>query len=61
VRGVSLRARSREQIEKDLQRIEQAVRAVVPHVERVLIQLESEHSMDVRYGLPLSDSEWPIS
>lgn len=59
--GLSLRARSREQVEKALQRIEQAVREAVPHIERVVVQLESATSADIRYAFPLADSEGPIS
>jgi predicted Fe-Mo cluster-binding NifX family protein len=59
--GLSLRASSREQVEHALQRIEQAVREAVPHIERVVIQLESAISADIRYALPLADSEGPIS
>ena len=59
--GLSLRASSREQVEHALQRIEQAVREAVPHIERVVIQLESATSADIRYALPLADSEGAIS
>ena len=59
--GLSLRASSREQVEKALQRIEQAVREAVPHIERVVIQLESATSADIRCALPLAASEGPIS
>lgn len=59
--GLSLRASSREQVEHALQRIEQAVREAVPRIERVVIQLESATSADIRYALPLADSEGPIS
>ena len=59
--GLSLRARSREQVEKAVQRIERTVREVVPHIERVVIQLESATSADIRYALPLADSEGAVS
>ena len=59
--GLSLRASSREQVEHAVQRIEQAVRQAVPHIERVVIQLESATSADIRCALPLADSEGPIS
>ena len=59
--GLSLRASSREQVEHALQRIEKAVRQAVPHIERVVIQLESATSADIRYALPLAESKGPIS
>ena len=37
------------------------MREAVPHIERVVIQLESATSADIRYALPLADSEGPIS
>jgi len=59
--GLSLRASSREQVEHALQRIEQAVRQAVPHIERVVIQLEPKTSATIRYALPLADTHGPIS
>jgi len=59
--GLSLRASSRKQVERALQRIETAVCEAVPHIERVVIQLESGTSAEIRYALPLAGSEGAIS
>lgn len=59
--GLSLRASSRQQVERALQRIERAVREAVPHIERLVVQLEPDTSADIRYALPLATSEGPIS
>ena len=43
------------------QRVVAAVRAAVPHVERVLVQLEAPTSPHVRYALPLADLQGSMS
>jgi cation diffusion facilitator family transporter len=59
--GLSLRATSRKKVEVALQRIENAVREAVPRIERLVVQLETAASADVRYALPLADVDGPIS
>jgi predicted Fe-Mo cluster-binding NifX family protein len=44
-----------------LQRIENAVREAVPRIERLVVQLEPETSADIRYALPITDVDGPIS
>ena len=59
--GLCLRATSRKKVENALQRIENAVREAVPRIERLVVQLEPETSADIRYALPITDVDGPIS
>jgi divalent metal cation (Fe/Co/Zn/Cd) transporter len=55
--GVVLRVAEGDKAEMVTRRIEDAVRAAVPHVERVLIHVEASTSPCVRYAVPLADRE----
>jgi cation diffusion facilitator family transporter len=59
--GVALRVAELGRVEDALRRIESNVRASLPHVERVLVHVESPASPHVRYAIPLADSEGTIS
>lgn len=59
--GVVLRVAETDKAEMITRRIEAAVRAAVPHVERVLIHIEASPSPSVRYAVPLADREGKVS
>jgi predicted Fe-Mo cluster-binding NifX family protein len=59
--GLALRASSRRKVESAVQRIEAAVRNLVPHIERVLVQVEPASSPHVRYAVPLAAADGPVS
>lgn len=59
--GLALRATSRRKVESAVQRIEAAVRDVIPHLERVLVQVEPAGSPHVRYVVPLAAADGPVS
>jgi len=59
--GVALRVAELSKAEAAVRRIEASVRASVPHVERVLVHVESPLSRHVRYAIPLADPEGTIS
>jgi len=58
---VTLRVQSLDRAHAITQRIEQAVRAEVPHVERVLIHAEPPARTHLRYAVPLDDAAGTIS
>ena len=43
------------------QRIEEGIRAAVPHIERVLIRTEPAVPTHIRYAIPLSDRTGAVS
>jgi predicted Fe-Mo cluster-binding NifX family protein len=53
--GVALRAGAIVKAETAVERIETSVRTVLPHIERVLLQVEAPTSPHVRYAAPLAD------
>jgi len=59
--GLALRATSRRKVESAVQRIEAAVRDAIPHLERVLVQVEPAGSPQVRYAVPLAAADGPVS
>lgn len=59
--GVVLRADEVGRAEIVTARIERAVRAQVPHVERVLLHIESPATPAVRCAIPLADREGAVS
>jgi len=59
--GLALRAISRRKVESAVQRIEAVVRDVIPHIERVLVQVEPAGSPHVRYAVPLAADDGPVS
>jgi cation diffusion facilitator family transporter len=59
--GVALRVSAPEKLEGSVRRIEAAVRAAVPHVERVLVHVEAPTSPCVRYAVPLADRTGAVS
>ncbi len=59
--GVALRVAELEKTEAVVRRIETAVRAAVPHVERVLLHVEAPTSPYIRYAVPLADRVGRIS
>jgi len=59
--GLALRATSRRKVESATQRIEAAVRDVIPHIERVLVQVEQASSPHVRYAVPVAAADGPVS
>ncbi|MBU0966854.1 MAG: cation diffusion facilitator family transporter [Proteobacteria bacterium] len=59
--GVTLRVAQLGKVEEVLGRIEAAVRAAVPHVERVLLHVESPEVTHLRYAIPLADREGAVS
>ena len=58
---VTLRVQSLDRAHAITQRIEQAVRAQVPHVERVLIHAEPLARTHLRYAVPLDDAAGTVS
>lgn len=58
--GVTLRAGGMA-IEGIVHRIEDSVRACVPHVERVLVHVEAPSSPCIRYAVPLADAAGLVS
>jgi cation diffusion facilitator family transporter len=59
--GLVLRANSRSKVENAVRRIEATVRDMVPYIERVLVQVEPSRSPHIRYAIPLSAADGPIS
>jgi cation diffusion facilitator family transporter len=59
--GLALRASSRRKVESAVLRIETKVRKVIPHIERVLVQVEPARSSHVRYAVPVTAVDGPIS
>ncbi len=59
--GVSLRVGGLEKAAEVLRRIEDSVRAEVPHVERVLLHVESPAAPHILYAVPLADQEGSVS
>ena len=59
--GVVLRTDEIERAEIVTARIERAVRAQVPHVERVLLHIEPPATPTVRFAIPLADREGAVS
>jgi len=59
--GVALRLAALDKTEAAIRRIETAVRAAVPHVERVLLHAETADSPLVRCAVPLADSTGTVS
>jgi len=59
--GVALRVPELDRAEGAMRRIEAAVRAAVPHVERVLLHAEATDSPRVRCAVPLADAAGTVS
>ena len=59
--GVTLRAGDAERAEVITERVERAVRSHVPHVERVLLHVESPARPTWRCAIPLADAAQAIS
>jgi len=59
--GLALRASSRRKVESAVLRIETKVRKVIPHIERVLVEVEPARSSHVRYAVPVTAVDGPIS
>jgi cation diffusion facilitator family transporter len=59
--GVTLRVQDRERVTTVTQRLENSIRASIPHVERVLIHTEVQPRTQVRYAVPLQDTSGQIS
>ena len=59
--GLALRATSRRKVENAVLRIETMVRDMIPHIERVLVQVEPARTPHVRYAIPLAAADGPIS
>jgi predicted Fe-Mo cluster-binding NifX family protein len=59
--GVGLRVRGLAQAQAATQRIEENIRAAVPHIERVLIHTEPAVRTHIRYAIPLSDRAGTVS
>ncbi len=59
--GVALRVSDLALAEAAIQRIEGNVRNAVPQVERLLLQIESRTSAELRYAIPLADLSGKIS
>jgi len=59
--GVALRAVDLNRAEAVTARIERAVRMQVPHVERLLLHIESPAAPTARYAVPLADREGTVS
>ncbi len=59
--GLTLRATDQERIETAVPRIETGVRARVPRIERVLLQVEPAESPQLRYAIPLVAADGPVS
>lgn len=59
--GVALRLAALDKAEAAIRRIEAAVRAAVPHVERVLLHAETADSPLVRCAVPLADPAGTVS
>jgi len=58
---VALRTRDLEKAHRVSQRLEEAIRARVPHVDRVLIHYEPVHKDLWRWAVPLDSSEGSVS
>jgi predicted Fe-Mo cluster-binding NifX family protein len=59
--GLALRATSGRKVESAVQRIEATVREAIPHIERVLLQVEPASSAHLRYAIPLAAADGRIS
>ncbi|MCZ7526827.1 MAG: cation diffusion facilitator family transporter [Acidimicrobiia bacterium] len=59
--GVAIRAPDLEAVEAAIHRIEATVQAAVPHVDRVVIQVEPPTSPHLRYAVPLADAAGGLS
>jgi len=59
--GVGLRVMGLAQAQAATQRIEEGIRAAVPHIERVLIRTEPAVPTHIRYAIPLSDRTGTVS
>jgi cation diffusion facilitator family transporter len=59
--GVVLRVATLDKAEAVVRRLEASVRAAVPHVERVLVHIETSDSPRIRYAVPLADRDGTIS
>jgi cation diffusion facilitator family transporter len=59
--GLSLRATELEKVEAAVQRIEASVRDAVPHIERVLVQVEPPSTDTQHFAIPLSAVDGEIS
>jgi cation diffusion facilitator family transporter len=59
--GVGLRVMELAQAQAATQRIEENIRAAVPHIERVLIHTEPAIPIHIRYAIPLSDQKGTVS
>jgi cation diffusion facilitator family transporter len=59
--GIALRVAELAKAAAALQRIEAAVRAAVPHVERVLLRPETPAASSIRYAVPLADAAGTLS
>lgn len=59
--GLILRVTNIEKVEKILRRIETNVRTAIPHVERVLLHLETSDTPRLRYAFPLADPDGALS
>ena len=44
-----------------MQRVEAAVRGMIPYIERVLVHVEPSKSPHIRYAIPLAAADGPIS
>ncbi|OQB01344.1 MAG: putative cation efflux system protein [Chloroflexi bacterium ADurb.Bin222] len=58
---VLLRARNLEQAEATVQRLDAAIRAAVPHIERVLIHAAPQERTHLRVAVPLATPEGALS
>ena len=59
--GLALRVTDLDKAEAVTARIERGVRAQVPHVERVLLHIESPAAPVIRYAVPLADRAGTVS
>jgi len=59
--GIALRVVEPNRTEVVVQRIETAVRAALPHVERILLHVEASATPRIRYAIPLADPAGTLS
>jgi cation diffusion facilitator family transporter len=59
--GVTLRVSDLEKAGDTAARLEEAVRAAVPHIERALVHIEPLERAELRYAVPLADPGGQIS
>ena len=59
--GIALRLSDLEKAEAAMRRVEQDVRTRLPQIERVLLHVEARSSAQIRYAVPLADSNGSLS